>query len=135
MRRMEAKIPESHLDLLLGKHVAAVATVNVDGSPHNTPMWVDYDVENNLVRLNTARGRVKARNMENVPIVSLCIIDSNNPYRYLTIIGKVIAITEQGAREHINTLAEKYTGSRNFPLKPGEIRIIVKVRPIKVITH
>ena len=135
MRMKKAVIPESHLDLLLGKHFASVATVNPDGSPHVTPMWVDYDQESGLILLNTAKGRVKARNMKESAFVSLCIIDSNNPYRYLSIIGKVARITEKNAEDHIRSLAERYTGSREFPLSDDETRIIVQVTPLRVIAH
>ncbi len=130
-----ATIPNSHVDLLTGKHVASVATVNPDGSPHVTPMWIDYDQESKLILLNTAKGRIKARNMKVGAFVSACIIDSQNPYRYLSIIGKVFKVSEENAVEHIRSLSERYRGSRDFPLQENEIRIIVYVKPLKVIAH
>jgi PPOX class probable F420-dependent enzyme len=130
---MASTVPASHADLLkIDKPAfAQVATLNADGSPQVTPMWVDFDGTNILV--NTARGRVKARNFERSPRVALAISDPQNPYRYLGIQGRVVEMTEAGADAHIDKMAKKYMGKDSYPYRtPEEKRVIVKIAPEKV---
>ena len=128
-----ATIPETHADLLKKKAFANLATLNADGSPQVTPVWVEFDGTNVLV--NTARGRVKANNLERNPRVALSIADPENPYRYLGIQGRVVELTEAGADAHIDKLANKYLG-KDYPFRaPGEKRVIVKIAPDKVHTN
>src|SRR5438067_1727248 len=118
---MASTVPASHADLLkIDKPAfAQVATLNADGSPQVTPMWVDFDGTNILV--NTARGRVKARNFERSPRVALAISDPQNPYRYLGIQGRVVEMTEAGADAHIDKMAKKYMGKDSYPYRtPAE---------------
>ena len=122
-------IEEEFHDLFLDKHVASVATINPDGSPQVTPMWIDYDKERNLILVNTAKGRKKARNMFQGAKVAINILDKTNPYRYIAIQGEVAQVTEDGAQEHINRLSERYFNRPEYPLYEGEIRIIVKIKP------
>jgi PPOX class probable F420-dependent enzyme len=126
-----ATIPASHADLLKDKKAFAnLATLNADGSPQVTPVWVDFDGTHVLV--NTAKGRVKTRNLEREPRVALAISEPENPYRYLGIQGRVTEITESGADAHIDKMANKYMG-KNYPFRaPGEVRVIVKIAPDKV---
>ena len=129
-----ATIPASHADLLQKKAFANLSTLNADGSPQVTPVWVDYDGTNLMV--NTARGRVKANNLEREPRVAMAIADPENPYRYLGIQGRVTGRTEQGADEHIDKMAKKYLGKDSYPGRtPGEVRIIVTIAPDKVHTN
>jgi hypothetical protein len=88
-------------------------------------VWVDFDGE--YVLVNSAKGRVKDRNMEARPSVALDMLDPDNPYRYMEIRGHVAEITEKGAVEHINKLCEKYTGNPQFALRAGEVRRIYKI--------
>ena len=124
-----ATIPASHADLLKEKKAFAnLATLNADGSPQVTPVWVDFDGTHVLV--NTAKGRVKTRNLEREPRVALAISEPENPYRYLGIQGRVTEITESGADAHIDKLAQKYLGKEKYPgHKEGVERVIVKVEP------
>src|SRR6478609_1571886 len=104
-----AAIPNAFLDLLQQKRAFAdLATVMPDGSPQVTPVWFDYS--NGIIRVNTAKGRVKQRNMKEGSPVALSIMDPDNPYRYLQLRGKVSRMTEEGASAHIDSLAKKYLG-------------------------
>lgn len=124
-------IPNEYRDLFEKRAFANVATLMPDGSPQVTPMWVDYD--GTYVLVNTARGRQKDRNLRRDPRVALTIMDPDNPYRYLLIRGRVAEITEQGAVEHIDALAKKYTGADKYQnLQPGEVREIIKIQPEQV---
>jgi PPOX class probable F420-dependent enzyme len=128
-----AGIPDSFKDLLQKKAFANVATVNADGTPQVTPVWVDYDGTH--VRFNTAKGRVKDRNLRRNPAVALTVVDPDNPYRYLQVKGRVAEITEAGADAHIDALAKKYTGQDRYAHRqPGEVRVIYKIAPERVQT-
>ena len=130
---MAATIAKELLDLFKKPAFANLATLNPDGSPQVTPVWVDYDGTHILV--NTARGRVKDRNLQREPRVALSILDPENPYRYLGIQGRVTEMTEAGADAHIDKMAKKYLDKDTYPFrKPGEVRVIVKITPEKVHT-
>ncbi len=128
---MAESIPEKYLDLFKKPAFAHLATLMRDGSPQVTPVWVDYDEK--YVRVNSALGRVKDKNMRRDPRVSLAIQDSDNPYRYVEIRGKVVEITQNGADDHINKLSQKYLGKPVYPYrKPGEVRVTYKIEPQKI---
>ena len=125
--------PDSHTDLLQKKAFANLATVNPDGSPQVTPVWFDVDGED--IRINTARGRVKDRNLRRNAAVALAVMDPDNPYRYVQVRGRVSEVTESGADAHIDSLAQKYMGVDKYPYRrPGEVRVIFKIRPERVQT-
>ena len=118
-------------DLFEKKGFAHLATVGADGKPQVTPVWVDFDGRH--VRVNTARGRVKDRNLKKDPRVALSIQDPENPYRYVQVQGRVTDMIEAGADDHIDSLAKKYMGKDKYPgRKAGEVRVIVKIAPERV---
>ena len=130
---MAEKIPEEFKDLFGKVAYANIATVMPDGTPQVTPVWFDYD--GNYLRVNSAKGRVKDKNMRHNKNVALSIQDPDNAYRYLAVRGKVDDITEEGADAHIDSLAKKYLGKDKYPFRgPGEVRVIYKIRPEKVST-
>jgi PPOX class probable F420-dependent enzyme len=128
---MATRIPDTFKDLLQKKAFAHLATVMADGSPQVTPVW--FDVEGDLLRVNSARDRVKDRNMRRNAKVALSILDPDDPYRYLRIRGTVVEVTEQGADAHIDALAKKYIGKDRYPWRQsGEVRVTYKIRPERV---
>ncbi len=128
-----ATIPERFLDLFQKKAFAQLATLMPGGSPHVSPVWVDYD--GRYIVINSAEGRVKDRNMRRDSRVGIDILDPDNPYRHLSIRGRVTEITENGADEHIDKLAKKYIGQDRYPYRgPGEVRVIYKIEPQSVHT-
>jgi PPOX class probable F420-dependent enzyme len=129
---MAKLIPESHRELFTDEKraFAFLGTSMDDGSPHVTPVW--FDMQDDDIRLNSARGRVKDRNIAARPKVSLAIMDPDDSYRYVHIRGTVVEITEEGAREHIDRLAKKYLGEDKYPWYGGETRVTYIVRPDKV---
>ena len=99
-----------------------------DGSPQVTPMWVDRD--GGTILVNTRIGRVKQKNLARDPRVAISIADQSNSYDKVVIRGHVVSQTTEGADEHIDKLAKKYTGEDFASLRtPGEKRIIIKVKP------
>ena len=130
---MAASIPEQYKDLFQKRAFASLATLMPDGRPQVTPVWVDLDGSH--IRINSAKGRVKDKNMRRNKKVALSIFDPDNPYRHLAVQGQVVDITEQGADAHIDALAKKYLGKDKYPFRrPGEARVIYKIRPEKVST-
>jgi PPOX class probable F420-dependent enzyme len=131
---MAATIPENFKDLFTKVAFAQLATLMPDGSPQVTPVWVDYD--DTHVRVNSAKGRLKDKNMRRDKRVALSIQDPENAYRYIAVRGDVVEITEQGADAHIDALAKKYLGKDRYPFRSvGEVRVIYKIRPDKVSTY
>jgi PPOX class probable F420-dependent enzyme len=125
---MSAAIAQQYMDLFQKKAFAHLATLMPDGRPQVTPVWCDFD--GTYVRINSAKGRVKDRNMRRDPRVTLAIQDPDNPYRYLEVRGRVVEITEEGADAHIDSLAKKYLGVDKYPYRqPGEVRVLYKIQP------
>ncbi len=125
---MSAEIPEQYRDLFDKKAFASLATIMPNGQPQVTPVWCDFDGSHVIV--NSAKGRRKDRNMRSNPRVSLAISDPDNPYRYLEVRGAVVEITEEGADDHIDSMAKKYMGVDKYPYRqPGEVRVVYKIEP------
>jgi PPOX class probable F420-dependent enzyme len=127
MAELTAEIRE-----VLGKPTFVhVATLMEDGSPHVSPVWVDY--EGDKVLINTARERLKDRNLSRDGRVALSMTDPDQPYRNILIRGVVEEITTDGADEQIDALAMKYLGEETYPFRgPGEVRLKVVIAPEKV---
>jgi PPOX class probable F420-dependent enzyme len=131
---MATTIPAEFKDLFTTKKAFAhLATTAGGAQPQVTPVWVDWDGTH--LRVNTARGRVKDRNLQRNPRVALSVQDPDNPYRYVQVQGRVAEMTERGADEHIDALAKKYIGQDRYPWKrPGEVRVMVRIVPERVQT-
>lgn len=128
---MAVEIPAASQDLFGKRALAALATVMPDGHPQVTPVWVDY--QDGLIVINSAKGRVKDKNLRRDPRVALAIVDPDNPYRYLQIRGHVVEVTEDGADDHINRMAKKYLDKDVYPFRQaGEVRVLYKIRPDRV---
>jgi PPOX class probable F420-dependent enzyme len=122
-----AKLTPGDIALLNEPQVAAVATVSRDGGPQITPVWVDTDGE--VVRFNTAKQRVKYKNLERNPKVALLVVDKDNAYRWVEIRGTA-EFVEEGADEHIDALAKRYLGADSYPFRnPEEQRVTIRVVP------
>src|SRR5437763_15471783 len=100
---MTDAIPSNFRDLFEKKAFGQFATIMKDGTPHVTPVWCDFD--GTFVRVNSALGRVKDKNVRRNPNVAITLQDPDNPYRYLSIRGKVEEISQDGADDHIDALA------------------------------
>ncbi len=122
---------DQYKDIFQKKAFAHLATIGPDGAPQVTPVWVDYD--GTYVRFNTAKGRVKQRNLARNPKVALAVQDPDNPYRYVQVRGRIADATEQGADAHIDALAKKYLGQDTYPYRrPGEVRVTYRILPERI---
>ena len=132
-----ASIPEGFHDLFEKRTFAHLSTLTPDGTPHSTPVWVDYDADADRVLVNTARGRHKERNVRANPKVGVSMCDPDDPYRYVSVRGEVAELTEDGAVRHIDALARRYMGLEEYPNHGEESgpRVILEIRPDNVIAH
>lgn len=127
------KIPDAFKDILQKKAFVHLATRMSDGSPQASPVWVD--MEGDYVLINSAKGRLKDSNIRADPRVALSVTDPDNPYRALMLRGKVVKITEEGAEDHIDRMAQKYLGKDRYPYRvEGEVRVIYYIELTKVAT-
>lgn len=127
------EIPAAYLDLLLEKKpLAHLATVMPDGSPQNTPVWFDY--VGGKIRVNSALGRTKVRNMKLGAKVALSISDPGNPDRYVQLRGTVTNVRQDDvAARHIDQLAFKYMGvDKNPYANPADVRVMFEITPFSV---
>lgn len=120
------ELPEELLALLRKPSLCFLATTMPDGSPQLTQTWVDTDGEHILV--NTAQGFRKVRNVERDPRVALNIADAERPFAYYAIRGRVLKVTTDGAREHIERLAQRYLGGP-YPWYSGrdQVRLLLTI--------
>ncbi|WP_113705413.1 PPOX class F420-dependent oxidoreductase [Nonomuraea lactucae] len=124
-----AELSEGVRELFDGPNYATVTSLNPDGSPHNTVVWVRTDGDD--VIFSTVAGRRKPRNFERDPRTSLLVIDPANPYRYAEVRGRV-TVEDDPAGDLIQELSHKYRG-KPWEDHPGNRRLIVRVTPERVI--
>ena len=119
---MAEKLSNELVELLGKRTFVHLATCMDDGSPQVSPVWIDVDRGRILV--NSAKGRLKDRNMRSDPRVALSVTDPENPYQGMMIRGRVVEITEDGADDHIDKMASKYLGKDRYPFRgSGEVRV------------
>jgi PPOX class probable F420-dependent enzyme len=117
-------------ELLEQPNYAVISTLNQDGSIHDTIVWIG--AEGDTVAVNSAVGRLWPTNLQRDPHVTVLVYEANNPYHFVEIRGTATGSTE-GADEHIDRLAKKYTGQDEYPYRqPGEQRIKFVIRPTHV---
>ena len=122
-------IKKEAIKILEGKNFASLATINSDGSPQVSVVWIDYKDKHILI--NTAKNRIKTNNMKRDPRVSISVTDAKNPYYQITFKGIVKNISEPNADDHIHSLAKKYLNQDKYPISDKEIRVIVSIEPLK----
>jgi PPOX class probable F420-dependent enzyme len=111
-------------------NIAVVGVLRADGTAHQTPVWVDYDGEHVLLNLTT--DRTKTQYLERDPRISVLTLDRNDPFRWLRVEGKVVEMTTDGAWDHIVRQAGVYLGREEYPRRPEEERLLVRIEPERV---
>ena len=121
---------EEHRKILLAKRNAYLATLNADGSPQLTPVWVDVDGDEVLV--NSLAGTVKIANMRRDARVALVMESEEDRYVVLGISGHAVAI-ESGKEfdEHIERLS-KHQDGESWEFSDGETRVLARIRPDRI---
>lgn len=126
---MSELFDEETRKLLDGRNFATVATLNRDGGPQTSVVWIARDGD--MVLFSTTAGRQKARNLARDPRVSLTVFDTANPYRSIDIRGTAELIDDP-EKALPRELSQKYLGE-DPPAEPDEVlRLIVRVTPRKV---
>ena len=136
-----AELDQHHRRLLDEPHPAVLATLNASGTVQLSPVWLLHDGVNLLI--NSVRGRLKDRNLRGRPTVSICVVDPDNQYHYISIRGTVLEVVDEDdpaggdrATRVIDDMASQYMGVDEYPLRPpsGEVRSLFVVRPDRVST-
>jgi PPOX class probable F420-dependent enzyme len=120
------QLPDPVHALLTGASPTVITTLLPDGSPHATEVWVDADGDTVLV--NTVDTHQKVRNVRRDPRVALVVIDPENLSRHAALRGRVVEITTDGARDHIEELSQRYTG-QPYPWWGGrdQTRVVLRI--------
>ena len=129
---MSMTLNDATLRLLDGKNYAVLATVNPDGSPQTSVIWVGRDGGD--VLFSTVEGRVKHRNMVRDPRVSISVIDWVDPENYIELRGRV-SMTPDVGRQLDTQLSWKYDGKDPGEDRPGAVRVVVRLVVDKVTGH
>lgn len=111
-------------------NLGVVAALRDDGTPHQTVVWIDWDGEHVVLNLTSARSKLGYLRRD--PRVSILVLDRKDPFRWLRVEGDVVGITPEGAYEHIVRQAGVYLGKEEYPRRPGEQRILVRIAPRRV---
>ena len=125
-------LPDDLKTVLDSRAFAHLTTLDPDGAPQSSAMWIMRDGER--IVFNTAEGRRKWRNLKNDPRVSISISKQDDPYNNWSIQGKVIEMRTSDGVEVIDALARKYLdGVDKYPwLKPGMVRVTIVVEPVRI---
>ena len=128
-----AELTPADLEYLTGTSFATFVTVNPDGTPHASITWIDAADGNVLV--NTAKGRVKARNCEANPHVAIAVMKDGDAYDWISITGTIVGfVVGERAEKHIDELSWRYDG-HGYKYTPGQKRMIVTIRPDRIIRY
>ena len=129
---MPAQLSTKARQLIDRPILATLATIDGQGRPHLTPLWITRDGDDLIV--NTAQGRAKARHIEENPAVGVTVIDPDDAYNVVAVRGTVTEVTTEGADAVIDGLAKKYLGVDTYPMRqPGEVRITIRIRPDRIL--
>ena len=130
---MTAELTSRDVEMLTGTNFVTLVTINPDGSPQATITWVD--AADGLLLVNTARGRVKDRNVRANPRVAISVMNGADGFDWLSITGTVVDIeVGERAERHIDELSHRYDG-HGYTYTPGQVREILKIRPDRVIRY
>lgn len=132
---MSEQIPESHKHLLTDSDVyPKLASIMADGRPQVHPVWGDYD--GRYLRVNTAKGRQKDKNLRERDYATLLFVAPDDPYFWMEIRGHVAEVVEGSEAEaHIDSLAQKYMGEETYPFRQaGEVRVMFKIEPDRIVS-
>lgn len=128
---MAVELPSALKDVIDSKAFAHLTTLDPDGTPQSSAMWITRDGDS--IVFNTAAGRRKHRNMTLDPRVSVSISREDDEYANWSIQGRVVEMRESDGVEVIDALARKYTDADRYQwLKPGMVRVTVVVEPTRI---
>ncbi|MGI9254619.1 MAG: PPOX class F420-dependent oxidoreductase, partial [Thermomicrobiales bacterium] len=125
-------LPENVAALLTSPTYAHLATIQPDGAPQITMVWIDWDGSHIIV--NTVEGYRKLENMRRDPRVALDVPVPGKPFLAVSISGHMVSETTDGAAQHLRTLCMRYLGTEQYPYgTPGQQRVMVRIAPDRLI--
>lgn len=131
MATREETLTPDQARLFLEPNLADLVTLMPDGYPQGTPVWIDY--QDGLIVVNTAEGRQKHRNVLRDPRVAVMVVSRTDDYRWVSVRGRVVDITTDGAEAHIDAMARKYLGKDVYPWhRADQARVLLKIQPERV---
>lgn len=134
LRAMVATLTDAARMIIDDTNTAVLATINPDGTPQTSPVWIDRDGDDLLI--STAAGRRKDRNLRRDPRAGLCVFDRGDTERYVEVRGTATVTVDEG-RAFAVALAEKYegpgAGQAYLDLPPEVVRVIVRITPTHVV--
>ncbi|MFN2463658.1 MAG: TIGR03618 family F420-dependent PPOX class oxidoreductase [Candidatus Dormibacteria bacterium] len=119
-----AELSDRQRGILSGKNFYTVSTIGRDGSPRSTTIW--GDLEGDEVTVNTREGRGWLANIRRDPRVAIAVHDAEDPYAQVSLRGRVVEVTSEGAQAHIDALSRKYTG-HDYGVQPDQVRVRVRI--------
>lgn len=131
-----AELNAFDLNLLQGMNFAHLVTLDERGAARSTVTWIDADPASGRVLVNSAVGRVKDRDIRRDPHVSISVHEEGSGYRYVAIQGVVDGfVTGEEADRHIDVLNRKYHDGEPWTFKPGQARVIYRIRPERIVRY
>lgn len=129
---MSVSLPQQAKTWIDEHEFATIATIQPDGQPQLSVVWVSYDGDDLLV--STVKGRRKHLNLERDPRVTVLVYPRGMPYTYVEVRGTA-TMTEEGGRELIDRLNDAYTGTGRYTADDGtdNVRVVVRITPDKVV--
>ena len=125
-------LDEPILALLRAPNVCVINTLGPNGVIHSRTVWVDTDGDHVVV--NSVAGRVWVQDLERSPTVTCTIVNLANPYEFVSIEGRLVERTTEGAADHIDFLAHKYLGVDLYPFRStAEPRLLLRIRPERIL--
>jgi len=127
-------LPDTVRKFLQKPNFAVLATVGPNGRPQATPVW--FLLEDDHIMINTSQGRIKLRNVQANPHVALTVTDRDNPYQYVQIRGRVVAIDRARGAADIDRLSLRYRGRPyQYPSTDGPAnRVTLLINPRRIQT-
>ncbi|MFC4010225.1 PPOX class F420-dependent oxidoreductase [Nonomuraea purpurea] len=129
---MSVSLSEAARRILDAPNVGILATINPDGSPQTSAVWVGR--EGDEVVISSQAGRRKERNLSRDARASLCVFDLTDPLQYVELRGTATVSEDVGRRVAVK-LAEKYEGEgagEDYLALPAEVvRVVIRLTPHK----
>ena len=128
---MPATLEGRPKDIIAGKNYAHLAIPRQDGTVQTVIVWAHTDDGN--VTLNSSEGRTWPENLRKAGTATVTVMADGDPYEWVSVTGRLVEDTHEGADEQINALAKKYIDQDVYPYRvPGEQRVKFALRPERV---
>jgi PPOX class probable F420-dependent enzyme len=122
-------------DIVKAKNFAHVAIPREDGTVQSVVVWADVDGDDRIV-LNSAEGRAWPRNLRRAGNATVSVANAENPYEFVSVTGRLVDDTHDGADDTIDALAKKYLDADSYPFRrEGEQRVTFLLEPERVSHH